>query len=318
MGCLFHNMHPDIFKATIIVSWGSGKVYVSLAEDVTDSLEELIEKHGLFRTISAPFAIATFAGIIGLNLATGVGRGIFVVVTVIGYLVALLGFIIRVRGLRTQNFELSNLVAKLADTLRKRENTTFVVDSWDEEIRISKGGDAQISRTVELRPAGDGEVHFVWSAAESYAPGEMTKKNRERVKVQCRLINSDKSDGSRIPTSLRWEGNKCRVFLHFEGAIEATVPTTVRVSWQWPGYSPALARGGVEKCEWTMRRPCGPLVGVVIFDRSCGRSGKVKVSALPGSTQPLVTEDNEEVRVEFRCESFQANESKGFRLDTGD
>jgi hypothetical protein len=268
-------------------------------EDFQRFLDYLIKQYGIGPVMLAPFG--TIAVLAGAGVITGgavslaaTGLGLFVAVVFISALY------VQLRGTRQLLVQRARVLARYTDRFaRSFESYAFQIVDWNESVIVGKRGDTVLEKWVTIE-VGDEELYSVWSWV--YARDEVSAAERRRVRIEARGFDENGTFGARYDVTEQWEGNRVKLFIHFEQPARAHQTVRVWIRWEWPRYYSSLLDGDIAVVEWLMHRPAKRVSTRIVFDRACKLGGELRVTPhqeCPVPTQHRTPDDGIEIRIAY-------------------
>jgi hypothetical protein len=269
-----------------------------MLEALTDNIDDTLDwfRTKWFRPLNSLLillGVLVGVGLVSLDAAKFLAVAIFVLLCIatVAYLALELK---RARSIMHMRAGVLNRYIKLVQD--KPEEPHFKVVDWNEEVVVSKGGDAVIVQWIEikaLRQLHSFRSAIFKSASARAEDGGMSTRQVKKVRVTACRYDQNRAPGTRYDSTHDWEfaneGYTFFVNVHFQEPVNSGATARVRLKWTWPKYYDILLNAADRvPVQWRTRRPFDHIKSTITFDKGCKL--KRRPLSCDGNDIPLKTE----------------------------
>lgn len=282
-------------------------------------IEGAIGERRLFLPLTIAWAVLTFLATIGL-ISGGLGLGITIFAMVSLYLMVIVLVLLVSRRYLTSDLHAYTLALnRYSDKARVRQQQNpalFSIESWREEIGVSKNAHARIRRWFTLRVGQQESIDTFWTLASRNSNQYLSKRQQDRVRVTAYHFDAAGVTQARYRVTRQWEETKfLRIFVHLNEDHAPGTSIQVLVDIEWPKYFADLQNGELEEFYWTFRRATLAMSSRVEFERGF-TSGQFVATPMIGSSAPsIIKEVSGATSVSFAASSITIDAKHGYTLD---
>lgn len=166
-----------------------------MTKELGQIVESLIEKHGLWRVVTAPFLCVSILMTFGLVADTRTAALLAVFLSFLTFFAVIVALGAQLRRERRRRSSLDRAVTQLTETvLAESPGDAYVWEQWSERVNVSTNGDTTIEQWRTLRVSEGASLRVVWTGLQQ-TTGTVTERQRRNITV--RAFDYSEKDGKR-------------------------------------------------------------------------------------------------------------------------
>jgi hypothetical protein len=165
--------------------------------EVQGFIETLLDRYGLWKVLTGPFALIGMLGALGLATRNNTTSLIAVILSFFFALVLIVFFAYQWRSTSAGMADRARTLTRYAERfIRQADYQAFAITDWRESVTVGRNGDSTIERWITIS-VGAHELYSCWSANYSTTTSELAGSQKRRIKVEARSFDENRQLGAR-------------------------------------------------------------------------------------------------------------------------